>query len=214
MPPAPLDGVRHLIWDWNGTLLDDAWLCVSVMNGLLGARGLPELTSERYQRVFRFPVRAYYAELGFDLEAEPFELVGTEFIDGYQAREHAVDLHPMAREILAAVADAGLDQSVLSASQQHRLEGQARRLSVEGHFGRLVGLEDHYAGGKVAQGRALIAELEVDPDAVLMIGDTDHDAEVARAMGVRCVLVPSGHQAPERLAATGAAVLPGLDALL
>ena len=214
MPPAPLDEVRHLIWDWNGTLLDDAWLCVSVMNGLLQARGLPGLTAERYQRVFRFPVRAYYADLGFDLEAEPFEAVGTEFIDGYQARETACELHPAAREVLDAVADAGLGQSVLSASQQHRLEGQARRLSVAGRFGRLVGLEDHYAGGKVAQGRALIATLDVDPDSVLMVGDTDHDAEVARAMGVRCVLVPSGHQAPERLAATGAEVLPGLDALL
>ena len=30
----------HIIWDWNGTLLDDAWLCVDVMNGMLGERGL------------------------------------------------------------------------------------------------------------------------------------------------------------------------------
>jgi phosphoglycolate phosphatase len=214
MPAAPLDGVRHLIWDWNGTLLDDAWLCVSVMSGLLEARGLPGLTAERYQRVFRFPVRDYYEDLGFDLEAEPFEVVGTAFIEGYHAREHAAELQPAARDVLAAVAAAGIGQSVLSASQQQNLEGQARRRGVAGHFQRLVGLEDHYAGGKVAQGRALIAALEVAPESVLMVGDTVHDAEVAGAMGVRCVLVPSGHQAPERLAATGAPVLPGLDALL
>ena len=29
---------RHVIWDWNGTLLDDAWLCVEVLNGLLARR--------------------------------------------------------------------------------------------------------------------------------------------------------------------------------
>ncbi|NCY21717.1 HAD family hydrolase, partial [bacterium] len=32
---------RHLIWDWNGTLLDDAWLCREIMNGQLRRRGLP-----------------------------------------------------------------------------------------------------------------------------------------------------------------------------
>ena len=32
---------RHLIWDWNGTLLDDLDLSVDVMNTLLARRGLP-----------------------------------------------------------------------------------------------------------------------------------------------------------------------------
>ena len=31
----------NIIWDWNGTLLDDAWLCVDVMNGMLKEHGLP-----------------------------------------------------------------------------------------------------------------------------------------------------------------------------
>ena len=28
----------HVLWDWNGTLLDDAWLCVEVVNRLRAAR--------------------------------------------------------------------------------------------------------------------------------------------------------------------------------
>ena len=33
----------HILWDWNGTLLDDAWLCVEVMNSMLAERDLPQI---------------------------------------------------------------------------------------------------------------------------------------------------------------------------
>jgi phosphoglycolate phosphatase len=206
--------VTHVVWDWNGTLLDDAWLCVEVMNGLLARYGLPPMSPDRYATVFRFPVRAYYADLGFDLDAVPFEKVGTEFIEGYAAGEDRCGLQDGAREALGALKDLGLTQSVLSASEARRLAGQAARLGVHGHFEALVGLDDHYAGGKIGVGARWLEGAPVHPETVLLVGDTDHDAEVARALGLRCVLVPSGHQAPERLAATGAPILPSLRDLL
>lgn len=208
-----LRDIRHVVWDWNGTLLDDAWLCVEVMNELLARRGLPALTMERYQARFVFPVRDYYAELGFDFTIEPFESVGTEFIERYQAREADCDLQQGAREVLARIEATGRSQSVLSASEQRRLKRQARRLGVDVYFERLAGLDDHYAGGKVALGRVCMAELGIEPAQVLLVGDTDHDWEVARDLGIRCVLVPSGHQSPDRLRATGAPVLDSLEAL-
>lgn len=206
--------VRHVIWDWNGTLLDDAALCVSVMTGVLTRRGLPPLTAERYAEAFRFPVREYYRDLGFDFEREPFEVVGTEFIEGYAAREAGCGLRHGALETLQGLARHGKTQSVLSASQQGRLEQQARRLAVHPHFDALVGLDDHFAHGKVDVGRAWLQRSGVDPRTTVLIGDTDHDVEVAAALGVRCLLVPSGHQSPERLRASGARVLDTLPSLL
>ena len=206
--------VQHVIWDWNGTLLDDAELCVEVMNGVLARRRLPPLTAERYADRFRFPVRDYYADLGFDFAQESFERVGTEFIEGYAAREASCGLRAEARETLEALASRRLTQSVLSASQQARLEAQARRLAVHVHFEALVGLDDHYAHGKVGIGQRWLAESGVDPARTVLVGDTDHDVDVARALGVQCVLVPSGHQSPERLARCGVDVLPGLAALV
>ena len=206
--------VAHVIWDWNGTLLDDADLCVSVMNDVLGKRGLPLLTGERYAHQFRFPVREYYRELGFDFDRESFERVGTEFIEGYSAREATCALRIDARVTLERLAARGLRQSVLSASQQGRLEHQARRLEVHAHFEALVGLDDHYAASKVEVGHRWMERSGVNPRLTVLVGDTDHDVEVARALGVHCLLVPSGHQSPARLAKCGVEVLPGLAALL
>lgn len=206
--------IAHVIWDWNGTLLDDAELCVSVMNDVLARRRLPPLTAERYAHQFRFPVRDYYQELGFDFERESFERIGTEFIEGYAAREASCELRVDARSTLEHVAARGLRQSVLSASQQARLEHQARRLSVHAHFEALVGLDDHYAASKVEVGLRWMERSGVDPRLTVLVGDTDHDVEVARALGVHCLLVPSGHQSHARLASCGVEVLPTLAALL
>ena len=58
---------KHIIWDWNGTLLDDTWLCVEGINQALIKRNLTPISEDRYREVFTFPVRDYYKKLGFDL---------------------------------------------------------------------------------------------------------------------------------------------------
>ena len=63
----------YVVWDWNGTLLDDAEVCLAVMDRMLVRRGLPPIGDmERYREIFTFPVRDYYALAGLDMDAEPF----------------------------------------------------------------------------------------------------------------------------------------------
>ena len=69
-----LSKYSHIIWDWNGTLLNDAWLCVEVMNGMLAKRNLPIRTLNQYMDIFDFPVKDYYVKLGYNFEKEPFEV--------------------------------------------------------------------------------------------------------------------------------------------
>ena len=67
---------KHIIWDWNGTLLNDTWLCVEGINKSLEKRSLQTITEEIYRKVFSFPVEDYYKRLGFDFKKEPFEVPG------------------------------------------------------------------------------------------------------------------------------------------
>ncbi len=57
--------MRSIIWDWNGTLLNDLDLCISAINVLLGKRELPLLNRQTYKAVFSFPVKDYYKAVGF-----------------------------------------------------------------------------------------------------------------------------------------------------
>ncbi|HTX87494.1 MAG TPA: HAD family hydrolase [Bacteroidales bacterium] len=190
---------RHIIWDWNGTLLDDAWLCVEVMNGMLKKRGLPLLTLEIYRSIFDFPVKDYYIKLGFDFEQEPFEKVGMEFMVLYNLRQRECSLHPEVKQVLETVHEKGYLQSILSAREEQELRQEVKQLGVSPFFKEVYGLDDHYAHGKTDVGIRLLQKLNTQKEQVLFIGDTLHDAEVARELGIDCILVPNGHQSEERL---------------
>ena len=73
-----------IIWDWNGTLLDDAEVCREAINKMLKVRNLPELSLSTYRNVFTFPVIEYYKEVGFDFSKEDWEPVAMEFINLYR----------------------------------------------------------------------------------------------------------------------------------
>lgn len=208
-----LSSYRHLIWDWNGTLLDDAWLCREIMNGQLRKRGLPTMTAERYEAVFDFPVEGYYRKVGFDWARESFETAGTEFILEYEKRKTECRLQIGAKELLQSVAEAGLSQAVLSAYAHDSLVAFLGHFGVRNHFKNVAGSRDHYAQGKVESGLSMRQELHVFPAETLLIGDTTHDAEVARAMGVACVLIPCGHNSRDRLSRCGVEVVAGLAEL-
>ena len=204
---------RHLIWDWNGTLLDDAWLCRDIMNRQLRRRGLPVLSQEKYEEIFDFPVEKYYRAVGFDWSRESFQKAGTEFIVEYEQRKKECSLQPGAQGLLEKIAEGGWSQAVLSAYSHHSLDEFLAHFGVRKHFRSIAGSRDHYAAGKVEQGLRMLEELHVSPRETLLIGDTTHDAEVAKAMGVDCVLVPCGHNSRVRLQACGVALVESLAAL-
>ncbi|MBN2352282.1 MAG: hypothetical protein JXD23_06910 [Spirochaetales bacterium] len=55
-----------VVWDWNGTLLNDMEACIRSMNLMLENRSLPPIDFETYRNVFTFPVIDYYRAVGID----------------------------------------------------------------------------------------------------------------------------------------------------
>jgi len=202
------------MWDWNGTLLDDSWMAVMVINKTLSKRNMPTIDQERYQQIFGFPVKDYYRRLGFDFIEESFEVVGTEFIEGYEAHKFDVDLHEDVRQVLSNLTEQGVKHSILSAYKQNTLDELVDHFGMTDTFVGIVGLDNHYAHSKVDNAVNWMSELGLPPRDVLFVGDTAHDHEVAEAIGVDCVLIPGGHQTQEALEATGAKVVGGIQDIL
>ena len=198
---------RHLLWDWNGTLLDDLDLCVDIVNGLLAKRALPSIDLARYHAHFDFPVRGFYERLGFDLRGDAFVELSREFIAEFDARRLEAQLHEGVDALLSRVTASGRRQSILSAHRQVTLHEIVALLGIERHFSTMAGLDDAHAHGKIDRGHALVKELARPCEELLLVGDTLHDLEVARALGIDCVLVARGHHAAQRLRASGAHVV-------
>ena len=204
---------KHIIWDWNGTLLDDAWLCVEIINSLLAKRQLPKISRDDYQQIFTFPVIEYYQKLGFDFSNEPFESISTEFIEEYKVRCNQCELRQGALRILNRIFQSRVTQSVLSASKQSDLSQTLTEFGLYQFFTAINGLDNHHASSKLEAGKAYIAKQNFHSTDVLMIGDTIHDVEVAEEIGVDCYLIPSGHQSHERLSTCGVQMINNLSEL-
>lgn len=204
-----------IIWDWNGTLFNDAELCLQTINGLLGRRGLAEIRDlQCYREIFTFPVRDYYEKAGLDFSREPFETLAEEYMGEYHGAARHCSLFPEAERVINWLRGRGVRQVIVSASRQEALEEQVDWFpELSGHFEALLGIGDSLGGGKSGVAERYLREQGVALDKVLFIGDTVHDFEIAQELGCGCVLTAEGHQSARRLKETGAPVLNGIGEL-
>jgi len=205
---------EHIIWDWNGTLLDDVWLSVQSINTVLSRYNLAHITTSGYLDIFTFPVIKYYKLLGFDFKTDPFEKVGTEFINEYTDNQYSPKLHKDTIKVLKEIKYLEVSQSLVSAATQKMLDKLLHHHRLENYFDTIVGQNNHYAYGKEDTVNKWLGARDLDPSHVLFIGDTIHDHEVAINSGMKSILISHGHTSRERLLETGAIVLPNLRSFL
>jgi len=190
---------KHIIWDYNGTLLNDLILCVDCMNILLKKYNINEISLEKYKQIFDFPVKDYYERAGFDFQKFDFNLVGVEFIDIYHSKENELFLQNDVIEVLTHFRDIGVRQSILSAREQNKLLHEVEHFGIKHFFDNISGLDNHLASGKIDNGKKLLEKIALKKNEVVLIGDTLHDFEVASELGIDCILIADGHHSKEKL---------------
>lgn len=210
--------MTHVVWDWNGTLLDDTQAALDTLNAMLARRGGRPITLDSYRDNFAFPVKPYYESIGVCLANEDWDALAREYHDVYA--EQPKRLNAEATAALARVRAAGVGQSVLSALRQDLLEAALEEHGIRGYFDNVFGVDNLNGESKLGRARELLARLASAGTAaseVVVIGDSLHDKEVADALGVRCVLCAQGSHAAWRLrqvAPVGDTLLDALDIAL
>lgn len=200
----------HILWDFNGTILDDVDAGIKSVNKLLSDRGLPTVDSrERYHEVFGFPIIDYYRRLGFDFEKEPYEVIAPIWVEQYLINVKESPIFDDIRKTVSLFSEMGAKQIVLSATEIEMLKKQLFLVGCLDLFDDVLGLDNIHAASKIRLAEKWRAE---NPDAVpLMIGDTVHDAEVAEKIGANCILIARGHQSRRTLEKMGCPVYENLD---
>ena len=206
---------EYIIWDWNGTLLNDVDVNFEILNILLKRRSLPEFGGkEKYLDMFGFPIIDFYEKAGFDLVGERFEDIAREYSHLYDELFPTVELYEKAEEVLRFFFNTGVNQVIVSASQQRLLTHQVTLHGIDHYFDDILGMRDIYGKGKVSIARYWMAQKGLMGRQVLFIGDTLHDKEVADSIGCDCILVADGHNSKERLVPSGATVVDSIDEII
>ena len=227
----------HIIWDWNGTLLDDTEAALKTLNIMIERRGGKPIGMEFYLDTFAFPVRPFYDMIGIGAKSEEeWNEIAREYHETYLSQPKGLNAGAVAA--LEAAKAAGCGQSMLSALRQDYLDVQMKEYGIDKYFDFVYGSNNLHGASKVDRARELIARLTAacstsdirhstfpHPSPIhnssfiihhsssvphlVMIGDAVHDKEVADALGVPCVLVAQGSHAAWRLRA----VAPTADTL-
>ena len=199
----------HLIWDWNGTLLDDLALVVAATNASLAGAGGPQVTAEEHRRDFRRPIATYYEfVLGRPLADGEFAILDTTFHEAYRAGLPATLL---AADALEAMSTWCGTQSLLSMFFHEELVAAVAARGIGRHLSRVDGLRASLGGGhKAPHLREHLARLGLTGAECVLIGDSVDDAHAADEVGSGCVLYAGGFTSEDLLRATGRPVAASL----
>lgn len=189
---------RHVVWDWNGTLLDDLHVVIEAINLSMSALGFDPIDAHGYRDHFTRPVRTFYDSLlGRPLADNEWDLLNQGFHHHYFALVPTAQLAPDAEAALSTVEERGWSQSLLSMSPQGSLETVVAGTGIAHYFELIDGLSGPTGGVKARHLEEHLGALEVTPDRAVVIGDTPDDAAAARQVGASVVLYDGGsHHLP------------------
>ena len=185
--------IKNIVWDWNGTIVNDACIFVDVMNEFLKQHHLPLIALEDYKQNFCFPIQDYWKLLGFKFTHQSFNKLNTSFIAAYKKVMLLPNLHTGIVDLLNKLYNQQVQQFVLSASETNLLQKAVSHYKINNLFKDILGVDNLNAEGKKELGRVLFKKHNLNPCETLIIGDTEYDYMVAKSLNCSIVLISHGH---------------------
>ena len=205
--------IDRVIWDFNGTILDDLQISIEAADELLMRYGLQPIASvEKYYEVFGFPIIDYYRRIGFDFSKTDYTVLAHEWVDIYLNNLPRAALKAGIVDVIVRLKELGIKQSVLSMTKEDMLIKQLTDLKIIGYFDEVCGLNDIYASSKLELAKKWRQSHQ--DETVLYVGDTTHDAESADVIGCSCLMLAGGHQSVDTLNKTGRTVIYSAEEIL
>ena len=198
-----MNNIKNIIWDWNGTIINDAYLFVDIMNQTLTKYNLKNITINDYKANFCFPIKTYWKNLGFNFDDSTFNKMNFEFIQLYKEHMKKPVLQNQIIDVLEYAKKQSINQFILSASEHIMLNQLAQYYQINNYFKDIVGVDNLNAYGKEKLGINLVKKHNIDIDKTILIGDTEYDSTVAKSIGCQAILVSFGHINNKRLHKTG-----------
>ena len=181
-----------IVFDWDGTLIDSAVTIADCIQEAARDMGLPVPDRDTASHVIGLGLHDSLRQAVPALQAERY----VEFVGRYRkhflAHEDSMQLFPGVRELLSHLSERGHRLALATGKSRRGLE---HALEASGLAHRFVATrcgDETDPKPHPAMLLELMRELEVGPLSSLMIGDTSHDLEMARAAGVAAVGVTYG----------------------
>ena len=187
---------HNILWDWNGTLIDDAVTSLNCVNDMLTEMNKPLISLEQYYTYVETPIIGFYRHILTEDELD-FPVISKSFHDSYNNRIKETFLADNAEFTIKTLKENGAKQYIITATKEESARKLAYEYGVGEYFDGIFGADNTLAESKVERALNFFKENNINPRDTVFIGDTLHDLETANALGVDCILVTFGHQGKE-----------------
>ncbi|MCH7669690.1 MAG: HAD family hydrolase [Acidobacteria bacterium] len=189
--------MAHIIWDWNGTLLDDLHIVVDAVSACVAPLGRGAITADDYRDHYTRPVVLFYENLmGRPVTSDEWASIDGVYHDTYRSLMRQADLAADARAAIRDVADRNGTQSILSMWWHSELVPFTAGFGLRDVMQRIDGNREDAGALKADQMRShiemLVAAHGVVASKVVAVGDTFDDAAAAAAVGIPIILYDGG----------------------
>jgi phosphoglycolate phosphatase len=189
---------RLLVFDWDGTIIDSARTIAECIRLAAGDVGLEVPTMERASHVIGLGLHDALRHAVPGLAPERTAEFVERYREHFRAREHSMDLFTGMRELIASLCRERL-LGIATGKSRRGLDRSLEATGLRPYFKASRCADETHPKPDPAMLLELMDELEVRAEGALMIGDTSHDLEMARAAGVDALAVTYGAHAEEGL---------------
>ncbi|OWO85722.1 phosphatase [Photorhabdus luminescens] len=206
----------HIIWDWNGTLLNDVNVSLSATNFALAEIGIEPLTLEQYREHYCVPVQTFYKQvIGREPSSSEWSVIGKIFNFHYHPGIQKASLTEGVSQLLASRHETGATQSLCSLMEHHELVPMLDNHGIGKFFTQIDGRNTPLlTTGKSEQLANHLKKLNVSPEQSVVIGDATDDAIAALAAGTHAILYTGGTHSRVNLETAGVPVVDTLSEAL
>ncbi len=184
---------KYILWDWNGTLIDDVQNALMCVNDMCARKGKPEINIEQYYSYIETPIIGFYRHILSEDEIDADEIFEN-YHNDYLRHLPETRLAEGAKEVLRFFKERGAKQYIVTATHIDEAVALTKKYGVADYFDGIFGADNKYAESKTARAQKFFKEYGIRQSEAVFIGDLMHDYETANALGIAAVLVSYGHQ--------------------
>ena len=142
--------IENVFFDFNGTILDDLDLCYQLLLEMLDKENLKRVSMNEYRTLFDFPVKDYYAKVGFDFSKIDYKDISNYFFSNYMERwPKETRIFNDFRKTITKLKKQNIKVFIITASEENLLLKQLDYFNIKDLFDGYVASKDIKGNSKV-----------------------------------------------------------------
>jgi phosphoglycolate phosphatase len=195
---------KTIIYDWNGTLIDDTRYCFEAVNYALACHGFMQASFEDFTKFYDAPFSNLWCGLGVprDQFNSLIHVLYSSFHKIFGAREESAKPRKGAQETLQNIGRAQIGQCVLSNHFCSSIRRQADAYKLGGFLTSILAnenIDDQKKG--IAKSDRLARYMranQIAPENVIIVGDTPEETRIGKELKLITVALLGGYASETR----------------